>query len=480
MSPVSSTETSRHRSSSTIESSLRTRCRSQSAAPDAATIDLDAVDRDAIAARRRSPSARRPPAPPARSARQRLEARHRNALPHLARPELAHDRRGAADVIGIAVRQRDVVEPPEAGVAQHRRDDAVADVERRRRRRARRRRPAASRRAETDERGVALPDVDERDVQPAVAARRDAASTARRESTTRRAGDRRPRRAAQPRLALPATSRRRHSAHADASRSVVHGDHDPRRRRDPAGQRRREARRDRPIAPGRRRRRARSSRRPPASGAETSAAGTTAMPGDLRHAPSAGSPAKFSASPANVTRENDQRADRKQHRLGRRPRPRASADRRQRRRTRAARRRDPRDRVRRPTTRIASVAPKVRTNAGSATDSGSAATRQRRHDRQRVERRAALIDRARAEVDDRHQRRAIDRRAAADQLRVREQRGDRRQHRGRGRASRRGGTRRAAGRRGSRCCRRRSRSRDTCPPPAAAAARRRRGRRDRR
>ena len=51
-------------------------------------------------------------------------------------------------------------------------------------------------------------------------------------------------------------------------------------------------------------------------------------------------------------------------------------------------------------------------------------------ERQCVERRAALIDGARAEIDDRHQRRAIDRRAAADQRGVRQERSDRRQHRG--------------------------------------------------
>ena len=98
--------------------------------------DLDAVDGDAIAAVDVRPPRAGAPAPPARSARERLEPRHRNALPHLARPELAEDRAGAADVIGIAVRQREVVEPPESGVAQDRRDDAVADVERGRRRQA--------------------------------------------------------------------------------------------------------------------------------------------------------------------------------------------------------------------------------------------------------------------------------------------------------------------------------------------------------
>ncbi len=50
-------------------------------------------------------------------------------------------------------------------------------------------------------------------------------------------------------------------------------------------------------------------------------------------------------------------------------------------------------------------------------------------ERQRVERRAALIERSRGEVDDRHERGAIDRRAAPDQHRVRQKHGDRRHHR---------------------------------------------------
>ncbi len=72
------------------------------------------VDATCDRRRRRSPSARRRPAPATRSAVSGCEARHRNAFPDLARPELAKDRRGAADVIGIAVRQREIVEPADA------------------------------------------------------------------------------------------------------------------------------------------------------------------------------------------------------------------------------------------------------------------------------------------------------------------------------------------------------------------------------
>ena len=61
--------------------------------------------------------------------RERLEPRHRNPLPHLARAKFTEHRRGPADMIGIAVRQRGVGEPSKARVADHGRDDAVADVE---------------------------------------------------------------------------------------------------------------------------------------------------------------------------------------------------------------------------------------------------------------------------------------------------------------------------------------------------------------
>ena len=107
MSPVSSTDTSRQRSSSTSESSLRTFCRSQSAGSRMPRDDVDAVDRDAIAAVDIRPPRAAPFRVATRSTVSGVEPRHRNALPHLARPELAQDRGGAADVIGIAVRQRD-------------------------------------------------------------------------------------------------------------------------------------------------------------------------------------------------------------------------------------------------------------------------------------------------------------------------------------------------------------------------------------
>ena len=184
MSPVSSTETSRHRSSITIESSFRTLCRSQSGTSGCRTttstssntvrspvLTLTHVD----ANRLRLGSQRA----------QRLERRHHNPLPHLARPKLANHRRGAADVIGIAVGQHDGVEPPDARGSQHRRDHAVADVE------ARPGQPAgvhehggAARKAH--ERGVALPDVEKRHVQPAVAPPRDERPWLRRRSRSPR------------------------------------------------------------------------------------------------------------------------------------------------------------------------------------------------------------------------------------------------------------------------------------------------------
>ena len=135
--------------------------------------DVDAVDHDAIAAVDVGPSRAGRLRLPAAARVSGSNARHRNALPHLARPELAEDRGGAADVIGIAVGQREVVEPPNARVAQDRRDDAIADVEG-----GSGDRPPASTssvepRGKAHERRVALPDVEERDVQPAVAARGD-------------------------------------------------------------------------------------------------------------------------------------------------------------------------------------------------------------------------------------------------------------------------------------------------------------------
>ena len=132
--------------------------------------DLHAVDLDVVAGVDvRPPRACR--LRPGSNLCERVGARHRNPLPHLARPELADDRESAAHVVGVAVRQREPIEPPETGGPDDRRHDAVADVERRSKRE-----PAGideERRAmrKHDERGVALTDVDEGDVQPPVAPR---------------------------------------------------------------------------------------------------------------------------------------------------------------------------------------------------------------------------------------------------------------------------------------------------------------------
>ena len=45
--------------------------------------------------------------------RERIGARHRNPLPHLARPEVAKNGRGAADVIGVAVGQGEIIDVPD-------------------------------------------------------------------------------------------------------------------------------------------------------------------------------------------------------------------------------------------------------------------------------------------------------------------------------------------------------------------------------
>src|SRR5262245_62009619 len=101
-------------------------------------------------------------------ARERISARNGNAFPDLARPELADDRRRAANVVRVAVRERDPIEAAETRGADDRRNDAIADVE------AGPWREAAcideQRRAarKDDEDRVSLPDVDDRRVQSSV------------------------------------------------------------------------------------------------------------------------------------------------------------------------------------------------------------------------------------------------------------------------------------------------------------------------
>src|ERR1041385_8474242 len=102
---------------------------------------------------------------------QRQERRNRNAFPDLTRPELIENRAGASDVIGVAVREDEIVQPTHTGGAQDWSDDAIADVERARARETtgidEQRRTVR----EPDERRVALSDIEKRDVEAGVAAR---------------------------------------------------------------------------------------------------------------------------------------------------------------------------------------------------------------------------------------------------------------------------------------------------------------------
>src|SRR5262249_30645451 len=99
-----------------------------------------------------------------------VEWRDWKPLPDLARPELADNRRRAANVIGVAMRQSKIVEPADAGGSQHGCDDAIADVEGRGRRQAARIDEQRTASRKNDEDRVALPHVQEGDVQPAIAA----------------------------------------------------------------------------------------------------------------------------------------------------------------------------------------------------------------------------------------------------------------------------------------------------------------------
>ena len=59
----------------------------------------------------------------------RLVIVHVDALPHFHRREVANDRLRAADVVGVAVGNREIVEPADAAMTQCRSQHAIADVE---------------------------------------------------------------------------------------------------------------------------------------------------------------------------------------------------------------------------------------------------------------------------------------------------------------------------------------------------------------
>src|SRR5579859_2709452 len=60
---------------------------------------------------------------------ERRESRDRNAFPDVTRTKLSKDGERAADVIGIAVRQREAIDPPKSRLANDRRDHTITDVE---------------------------------------------------------------------------------------------------------------------------------------------------------------------------------------------------------------------------------------------------------------------------------------------------------------------------------------------------------------
>src|SRR5207247_289914 len=102
---------------------------------------------------------------------ERLETRYGNASPDMPRMEFLDDGARSADVIRIAMRQDEVVEAPDAGRAQDRSDDAIADVEGGRadessgideQRRSMR---------QPDERRVALTDIEKCRMKPSISAR---------------------------------------------------------------------------------------------------------------------------------------------------------------------------------------------------------------------------------------------------------------------------------------------------------------------
>src|SRR5262245_30369187 len=102
---------------------------------------------------------------------ERGRSRNRHALPSLPRPEFPDERRGSANVIRVAMRERNRSKAAYARRTQDRGDDAIADVEG-----AASREPAGvdeQRRAswKSNEYRITLSDIDERDVEAAITAR---------------------------------------------------------------------------------------------------------------------------------------------------------------------------------------------------------------------------------------------------------------------------------------------------------------------
>ena len=137
---------------------------------------LDVVDREPIVRLESGPSGARARAAAARRTLA-IGADRGTGMPSedLARPEVAHDRQEAADVIRVAVRDGGRIEAPDAVVTQDGADDAVADVEGGRSRQSAGIDEQRRASGKPDQRGIALPHVHEGHVQRPVAARRDQA-----------------------------------------------------------------------------------------------------------------------------------------------------------------------------------------------------------------------------------------------------------------------------------------------------------------
>ena len=135
----------RHRRRSAARSRASRRCARAVVPSRAAADDARAVRRRRSRADRRAEACARRCAGdrPRRADARWARGRHRHAPPHFARAEIAQQRRRAADMVGIAVRDAEIIDIQSTAGAQRRTDDAIADVEVAAAVRCRRRRPAA-------------------------------------------------------------------------------------------------------------------------------------------------------------------------------------------------------------------------------------------------------------------------------------------------------------------------------------------------
>ena len=166
MSPGRMNATSPTRTSSTIESSLRTFGRSQSGSgglrtrtsrrPSAERLAGAALRSTGCRARSRGPRSRRSGSCAGTGMPSQISRGRKRA----------QDRRRAADVIGIAVREHERAEPGDAERPRRRQRHPAAEIERRSRARRRRRRATGAPSGGLDQRRVPLADVEEDDARP--------------------------------------------------------------------------------------------------------------------------------------------------------------------------------------------------------------------------------------------------------------------------------------------------------------------------